>query len=75
MLLFLKEEKKISWVLMTQVIKSLSVSYVRKKLITRGTVFSLRNGLKRKRFLDVINLRKGDEAIRVANAVKVNMKA
>jgi hypothetical protein len=38
-------------------------------------VFSLRNGLKRKEFLDIINLRKGDEAIRVANGVKVNMEA
>jgi hypothetical protein len=37
-------------------------------------VFSLRNGLKRKGFRDTINSRKGDEGIRVANGVEVNME-
>ena len=38
-------------------------------------MFSLKNGLKRKGFRDIINPRKGDKAIRVANGVKVDKEA
>jgi hypothetical protein len=74
MLSFLKVEKKIRWVLVTQMMKSLSVNSVRKKTIARGTVFSLKNGLKRKGFIDIIKPRKADRVIRVANSVEVVME-
>jgi hypothetical protein len=54
--------------------ESLNASSVRKKANGRGTVFSLKNGLKRKGFRDVINPRKADRAIRVANGVEVDME-
>ena len=38
-------------------------------------MFSLTNGLKRKGFRDIINPRKGDKAIRVANGVEVDKEA
>jgi hypothetical protein len=38
-------------------------------------VFFLKNGLKRKRFMDIINPRKADRVIRVANGVEVVMEA
>ena len=38
-------------------------------------MFSLKNGLKRKGFRDIINPRKGDKAIRVANGVEVDKEA
>ena len=38
-------------------------------------MFSLKNGLKRKGFRDIINLRKGDKAIRVANGGEVDKEA
>jgi hypothetical protein len=47
---------------MTQ--KIISVSSIRKKAIAWGTVFSLKNDLKRKEFRD-IDPRKIDRAIRV----------
>jgi hypothetical protein len=34
-------------------------------------MFSLKNGLKRKGFMDIINPRKADRVIRVANDVEV----
>jgi hypothetical protein len=37
-------------------------------------MFSLKNGLKRKGFMDLINPRKADRAIRVANSFKVDME-
>jgi hypothetical protein len=75
MLSFLKAEKKIRWVLVTQMMKSLSVSSVRKKAITCGTVFFLMNGLKRKGFMDIINPTKADRVIRVANCIEVVIEA
>ena len=38
-------------------------------------MFSLKNGLKRKGFRDIINPRKEDKAIRVANGVEVDKEA
>jgi hypothetical protein len=43
--LFLKGEKKMSWVLVTQKMKS--AIFCRKKTIVQGTAVSLKNGLKK----------------------------
>jgi hypothetical protein len=38
-------------------------------------VFFLKNGLKRKGFMDIINLRKADRIIRDANGIEIVMEA
>jgi hypothetical protein len=48
MSLFLKGEKEMSWVLVTQKMKS--ANFCRKKVIVKGTMFSLKNGFNRKEF-------------------------
>jgi hypothetical protein len=46
--LFLKGEKKMSWVLVTQKMKS--AIFCRKNTIVQGTAVSLKNSFKRKEF-------------------------
>jgi hypothetical protein len=48
MSLFLNGEKEMSWVLVTQKMKN--VNFCRKKVIVKGTAFSLKNDFNRKEF-------------------------